>query len=396
MPVGANSHRHSEDSDLTMTRVMRAMGNTLLWVLAILGVVSGALFAATKAGVVQPVVVVSGSMTPDIQTGDLLIATTTPVEALQPGTVATIRSAHTGNFVTHRVVSVEHQGDSYAIAMKGDANDILDDETYLIPAGAEIWIPRLTVPAGGLVANSVATPRVAVPALIAILALITMSLFQPPRPKHHAPSGRLKITRSTHLKEARHLETNVVVDKEAARGSMTAPIRSSIITTLVLASFAIPNTALAQEAPFTITFEDLVPGVPQSTSFRYELPQNAVVRELTWIEYTGALQSADLDLEVCAANGACADANDPDDTVLPAGPVSIVVTASINSETPQNSTGTASGQLTFAAADVAAEGELPFTGARLLEMTVWAAALIALGALVVAVARSRQTEEAAQ
>ncbi len=200
-------------------RLLRALGNTLLWALAILGVVSGALFIGSRAGVVQPVVVVSGSMTPDIQPGDLLIATTTPVEALQPGTVATIRSTHTGNFVTHRVVTVEHRDDAYAITMKGDANDILDDETYLVPAGSEVWLPKLTVPAGGNVAAHLTSPRVAVPALIAIMALIVISLVPTPRPKHLDPGATLKVTRSGALKEARHLATDDGASKELQEAS---------------------------------------------------------------------------------------------------------------------------------------------------------------------------------
>lgn len=200
-------------------RVIRALGNTLLWVLAILGVVSGAIFAASKAGLIQPVVVISGSMTPGIEAGDLLIDTAVPIEDLQPGTVATIRSAHTGNFVTHRVVSVEPQGDSYAVTMKGDANDIVDDETYLIPAGSEVWLPKVLVPAGGTIAANLTNPKVATPALIAIAALILMSLFAPPRPKHQDAKGALRVTRSADFEQARHLASDRRPDRELAEAS---------------------------------------------------------------------------------------------------------------------------------------------------------------------------------
>lgn len=200
-------------------RLMRALGNTLLWVLAILGVVSGALFVGSRAGVVQPVVVVSGSMTPDIQPGDLLIATTTPVEELQPGTVATIRSSRTGNFVTHRVVAVESQGASFAVSMKGDANDVVDDETYLIPEGSEVWLPKLTVPAGGDFVAIITSPRVTIPALIAIVALIVLSLLAPPPPKHRDPTSSLKVTKASDIEEARHLATKAEADQELADAS---------------------------------------------------------------------------------------------------------------------------------------------------------------------------------
>ncbi len=200
-------------------RLIRALGNTLLWALAVLGVVSGALFVGNRLGAVQPVVVISGSMTPGIQPGDLLIATNTAVEELQPGTIATIRSAHTGNFVTHRVVAVEPQDGSFAVTMKGDANQNVDDETYMVPAGSDVWLPKVTVPAGGLVIGSITDQRVAIPALIAIVALIVMSLFSPPPPKHQDPRARLKVMRSEHLEEARHLATSDRTGKELARTS---------------------------------------------------------------------------------------------------------------------------------------------------------------------------------
>lgn len=183
---------------------------------------------------------------------------------------------------------------------------------------------------------------------------------------------------------------------------MTARGRRSIVAAMVVTALAIPTTAIAQEAPFTVSIENLAPGVPESTSFTYGLAQDALFRSLTWTGQTGILESADLGVEVCS-DGACVDGDNPDDTVLPAGPVTITVTATISGEAPQNSSGTASGELVFVAADVATAGgadgdvdeELPFTGAWFLEMGALAAALISIGALLATVARRRDTEDAA-
>ena len=114
----------------------------------------------------------------------------------------------------------------------------------------------------------------------------------------------------------------------------------------------------------------------------------------SWTEQDGVLQFAALDVVVCAPGGACVDGDDPDDTVLPAGPITVTVTATIDSETPQGSSGTASGELLFAAADGDDDDpELPFTGAWLMEMAAWAAAAISIGALIVAMTRRDDTEE---
>lgn len=66
-----------------MNAVRRA-ADALLWVLAVIGVLSGATWAASTAGLIQPLVVVSGSMEPSIRTGDLLVAIPTPAADLLP------------------------------------------------------------------------------------------------------------------------------------------------------------------------------------------------------------------------------------------------------------------------------------------------------------------------
>ncbi len=165
-------------------RVLRAVGNGLLWALAALGVLSGALLAANRAGWIQPVVVISGSMSPGIAVGDLLLATPTPIEELEPGTVATLTSARTGNYVTHRVVAVEDRGDHYAITMRGDANDNNDQEEYLVKPDARVWQPAFILPGVGSIATEMGRPGVTIPALIAIAAMVGVSAVPRVRGKH--------------------------------------------------------------------------------------------------------------------------------------------------------------------------------------------------------------------
>ena len=51
-------------------KVLRRTGGALLWVVAAFGALSGALFLANLARWVEPLVVVSGSMQPEIRKGD--------------------------------------------------------------------------------------------------------------------------------------------------------------------------------------------------------------------------------------------------------------------------------------------------------------------------------------
>jgi signal peptidase len=172
---------------------LRIAGDTLLWVLALLGVLSGALWAANAAGWVQPLVVVSGSMEPEIEKGDLLLATPIDADRLAVGQVVSLHSDVTGKLVTHRVISVVPDGSRFVVELEGDANRTPDPEPYLVPRDATVWHPVLIVPAVGDLATAIARPAVAIPLAVAVLALIAASLVPAtptPRRAHLAPKRR--------------------------------------------------------------------------------------------------------------------------------------------------------------------------------------------------------------
>ncbi len=162
-----------------MKRIARSVANVLLWIAAGIGVACGALWLANTAGLVQPLVVVSGSMEPAIMTGDLVFATRTDPAEVVVGDVVTLPSSVTGKLVTHRVVSIAQVGDHHEITMKGDANEFEDGEVYTVPADGFVWRQALGVPGGGSLVMAMASPRVAVPLLVALVALIALSLLPP-------------------------------------------------------------------------------------------------------------------------------------------------------------------------------------------------------------------------
>src|SRR5690606_35833741 len=137
--------------------------------------------------------------------------------------------------------------------------------------------------------------------------------------------------------------------------------RWSGVVAVVVAVLAFPTASLAQDAPFTVAIKDLVPGVTQSTSFTYYLAKDAVFHGLTWTLQTGALEIADLTVEVCHPAGVCVISGDRNDDILPAGYVKVTVTASLNEAAAQNSSGTAAGELVFVAADESDNKGLPLT-----------------------------------
>ena len=160
-------------------QVLRSAAVILLWVLAAVGVACGAIWAATAAGLIKPLIVISGSMEPAIMTGDLIIAVPKPVTELQPGDVASLPSELSGTIVTHRVVTIELEGGEYRIDMKGDANDAGDALDYFVAADASVWVPWQVIPDAGATVSRMTSPTVAIPLLIGILALVAVVWMLP-------------------------------------------------------------------------------------------------------------------------------------------------------------------------------------------------------------------------
>ncbi|WP_426594321.1 signal peptidase I [Cellulomonas sp. McL0617] len=154
-------------------RAVRAVGSGLLWVIAVIGVVSVLIWGATALGYVQPLVVISGSMEPKIMTGDLLFDTPHPTSELKVGDVVAIKSEVTGNLISHRVVKVVATGGHYEVNLKGDANHSEDGETYIV--GDSVLRPVLQVPRGGYVVTKLTERSVVIPLGITLLALLGLS-----------------------------------------------------------------------------------------------------------------------------------------------------------------------------------------------------------------------------
>jgi signal peptidase len=157
-------------------RIIRFLGSIALWIAAALGVVAGGVWIAGQLGWVQPLIVISGSMEPGIGTGDLLISRTTPTGDLEVGDVVTVHSALTRKLVTHRITEITPTGDAtWDVKMKGDANDDEDIEVYAV--GDTVWTPMVRIPQGGDVVSKLMDPAVALPILLALFALLGLSLL---------------------------------------------------------------------------------------------------------------------------------------------------------------------------------------------------------------------------
>ena len=157
-------------------RIIRIIGNVALWTGAVLGVIAGGVWVAGQLGWVQPLIVISGSMEPSIDTGDLIIGRNLASGDVQVGDVVSLHSEMTDKLVTHRVTEISPNPDgTWQIEMKGDANDEPDLESYTV--GDSVLTPMARVPMGGKVVSKLMEPAVALPVLVALVALLGVSLL---------------------------------------------------------------------------------------------------------------------------------------------------------------------------------------------------------------------------
>jgi signal peptidase len=107
-------------------------------------------------------IVLSGSMSPAINTGDLIVdnpVTATQATQLHVGQVITFRSAPgSTTYFNHRIYKVIHHGGAVLYETKGDANNAPD--TSLRPASDVIGLYSWKIPRGGYLLSNLHDPLV--------------------------------------------------------------------------------------------------------------------------------------------------------------------------------------------------------------------------------------------
>ena len=107
-------------------------------------------------------IVLSGSMSPVIRTGDLIVddpVTAAQAEHLQVGQIISFRDAPGSQTVfTHRIVGIEHSGGQVFYITKGDANNAAD--AALRPASDVIGVFSTDIRRGGYLLNALHDPLV--------------------------------------------------------------------------------------------------------------------------------------------------------------------------------------------------------------------------------------------
>lgn len=114
-------------------RAYAVVRSSLLSLAAILGALSILIFAAALVFGVRPVVVISGSMEPQIPVGAVVLIQPVAASEVGVGDVVTVERPRDLGLVTHRVVSTgTDDGGHTVLELKGDANESSDPEPYVV------------------------------------------------------------------------------------------------------------------------------------------------------------------------------------------------------------------------------------------------------------------------
>ncbi|HVX32320.1 MAG TPA: signal peptidase I [Solirubrobacterales bacterium] len=138
----------------------------------------------------RPMIVRSGSMTPTIRTGDVVVVRPISPTAARVGDIVTFDDPEGGERVlVHRVRAVSRHGGKVDVVTQGDANTAR--EHWAVPAAGTIGTVAYRIPALGFAAVWISSPGgriflVIVPALLLLLS--GMRWIWRPRPTRKGPA----------------------------------------------------------------------------------------------------------------------------------------------------------------------------------------------------------------
>jgi signal peptidase len=126
-----------------------------------------------------PLIVLSGSMEPEISSGDLVICSNVDAANVAVGDVIAFidPASSSSNVLTHRVVEVVNDGGSIQFKTQGDANNAADSS--LVPAENLVGTFQASIPAAGNVAMFFQTvPGVILCVVVPIVILVAYDVIR--------------------------------------------------------------------------------------------------------------------------------------------------------------------------------------------------------------------------
>lgn len=178
----------------TPARVLAPVGR---WTVRLVVVFAIAVFAALAVGPhvlgYRTMTMLTGSMAPVIDPGDVTIVTPLPVTQVQPGMIISYHiPIDDHRLVSHRVLSTTDNPDhTVTVTTQGDANPAPDPWQATLQ-GDTAWQVRAVIPELGNLIQALRTPLISqalvygAPTLLA--GWLLLSIWRPTRPQHTQPT----------------------------------------------------------------------------------------------------------------------------------------------------------------------------------------------------------------
>lgn len=168
------------------------------------GAVAGAIcILATLASVffgITPLVLRSGSMSPEIPTGALAFARSVEASDLRVGDVVSVDNA-SGTRITHRIVAIHDLDGQAELTLKGDANSVPDPAPYVVADADRVLF---SVPLLGYVVAWLSSKTAAFLGRL-IAGVVLMLAFGPMRRTAPSPSVQDAEEASAQQQELHHV-----------------------------------------------------------------------------------------------------------------------------------------------------------------------------------------------
>ncbi len=178
-------------SALYESRLWRRAGLFVLWLC--LGLIFGSLLAAAAPLAIgdRSFTMRSGSMTPAIETGDVVVTEPLSPLSVEVGDIVTFRDPEgSGRLYSHRVQSIRPAGEEVRFVTRGDANTAT--ERWTVPTGGTVGRVVYRIPKIGyaLLWSGTIPARVALVVIPALLLCGTgLARIWRPRPKPEVDGG---------------------------------------------------------------------------------------------------------------------------------------------------------------------------------------------------------------
>ena len=173
------SHREENKAN-TKHRVLTIVGAVLCVILIPILIINITLIIKSytnadevpKIGGYCPLIVLTGSMDPEIKSGDLIICKQIDSKEVKADDVIAFfdPESSSNSVLTHRVVELVDEDGTLSYRTKGDANNT--EDRSLVPADSLVGIYRFRIPGAGNVAMFMQTPAGLIVCVVIPLALL--------------------------------------------------------------------------------------------------------------------------------------------------------------------------------------------------------------------------------